>query len=96
MAARRKIKNLLKAGYDRKYIHAKLKKDGVITMSYSTFCAQFQKHGDGLAPASKKQIKTNPVNPPPKPKGGPTSQAWPSKADEPFSVDKSRTLADLA
>lgn len=94
IAARKKIKTLLAAGYDRKYIHTRLKKDGLITMSYSTFCVQFKKFKASLEADSINQIKTNSVKSPHKPKGGPIGRACLSKP-EPFFIDRSRSAEEL-
>jgi hypothetical protein len=94
IAARKKIKTMLAAGYDRKYIHTALKEAGIFTMSYSTFCVQFNKfkaaeddlNSDGphlVVPGKK---------PPFKPETTPGNRA--SKSVH-FSIDRSRPAEDL-
>ena len=92
IAARKKIQTLLAAGYERKYIHTKLKKEGVITMSYSTFCAQFKKFRDSLEADSTRQTKTG--KHPSKPESRSAGRPWPSKP-EPFFIDRSRPAEEL-
>jgi len=98
IAARKKIQSFLKAGYDRKFIHAKLKREGLLTMSYSTFCVHFKKFKEEL------ESTQNKIGQPASPANG--SQArFSSKAagspagytakSEPFFIDRSRSAEEL-
>ena len=100
IAAQIKIQALYEAGYDRKKIHAKLVEEGLISMSYATFCVQFKKFNAGeLAPgrpsgaARPEQSRLN------FPKPGQTEASGRPKGrvakTEPFSIDKSKSLEDL-
>ena len=87
ITARRKIKTLLEAGYDRKYIHAKLKKDGVLTMSYSSFCVHFNKFKE-----ERESALSGPAKVAPRTEGAPVRRLT---KPEPFSIDRSRPVEDL-
>ena len=97
IAAQKKIQALYEAGYDRKKIHAKLVEEGLITMSYATFCVQFKKcYAGELVPnrptsgARSEQSRQN------FPKPGQTASSGQPKGriakTEPFSIDKSKSL----
>jgi hypothetical protein len=43
LAVRAKVQELFNAGYDRRKIHTRLREEGIITMSYATFCYQLNK-----------------------------------------------------
>ena len=98
IAARKKINTLLEAGYDRKYIHTKLKKEGVLTMSYSTFCVHFNKFKEEWVPARKggrqpgSPLSGGPCRLMPKTDG---ALAGRPANPEPFSIDRSRPVEDL-
>ena len=100
LAAMKKIKAMLDAGYDRKKIHTKLTEDGHITMSYSTFCSHMAKLQDeggkpcvlGTGPFNASS-PTKLLNNQPAAVSGPRSHA--AKTD-PFKIDKNKTLEDLA
>jgi hypothetical protein len=98
IAARKKINTLLEAGYDRKYIHAKLKKEGTLTMSYSTFCVHFNKFKEEREPARiggrqpGSLLNGGPCKLKPKTEGAPVGR--PAKP-EPFSIVRSRPVEDL-
>jgi len=99
VTVRKKVKTLMAAGYDRKYIHTKLKKDGLITMSYSTFCVQFKKfkaslEADSINQSKPNQAKPSQARPLPRTKDGPIGRACLSKP-QPFFIDRSRSAEDL-
>ena len=97
IAARKKIKTLMEAGYDRKYIHTKLKKEGLLTMSYSTFCTHFKKFKEereaaritGRLPAGSSSGG--------QPRFRQKVEAGSSagRTSEPFSIDRSRPVEEL-
>jgi len=95
-AARKKIQEMLEAGYDFKTIHRTLSDEGRLTICYSVFCDYLAKERYGV---------NYPEIPLPRPAtftgGSPTrgpGLSLPSRPEkfEPFSLDKTKTLADLA
>jgi len=94
-AARKKVKTLLEAGYDRKYIHTKLKKEGLLSMSYSTFCTHFKKfkeEQDTVRSISRQSANS--------PHSGLSRlkqkmETGASRTSEPFSIDRSRPVEEL-
>ena len=60
MACRETIESLLAQGFDKKKIHARLAKDGQITMSYDSFCKV-------LIRASNNELNIQSLAPPPAP-----------------------------
>jgi hypothetical protein len=100
LAAMKKIKAMLEAGYDRKKIHAKLTEDGHTTMSYSTFCSHMTKLPEeggqacslGTSPFNSSS-RTKPLKNQPEATSVPRGYA--TKTD-PFKIDKNKTLEDLA
>ena len=98
IAARKRIKALLEAGYDRRYIHTQLKAEGLVTMSYSTFCVHFNKFKEERESAPNRgrppgnQFKGGPARFIPKTEDA--SSGRPAKP-EPFSIDRSRPVEEL-
>ena len=82
MAVRAKVQELLNAGYDRRKIHSRLREEGVITMSYATFCFQLSKLASAEASATR-----------PSPAAAPRT-ARVDKA-EPFSINRNPDARDL-
>lgn len=60
LACRELIESLLAQGFDKKKIHARLAKDGQVTMSYDAFCKVLRK-------ASKNELHIQTLTPPPDP-----------------------------
>ena len=101
IAVRDKVQALLEAGYDRKKTHAKLVEEGLITMSYSTFCNQLKKAiaaapVPNLSPAAPKSGPSLPKTLPGHAAASAKTPIGRIAKTEPFSIDRSKTLEDLA
>lgn len=100
LAAMKKIRAMLEAGYDRKKIHAKLTEDGHVTMSYSTFCSHMAKLPD--EGGNSRSLGGSPFNGSSRTKllkNQPAAQSAPrghAAKTDPFKIDKNKTLEDLA
>ena len=97
MAARKMIKELLEAGYDYKSIHAVLTDHGQMTICYSAFCAYLTKADQGNL--EKPPVRTADLKAGRRPvKGGGPDGGNLFKSDkyEPFSLDRTKSLNDLA
>lgn len=97
-AAWKKIKKLLGDGQDFKSIHAILMGEGHLTISYPVFCRYLAKARQGEIITEKKPAKAVPLNSGVSTRGPCKAPPTPSKPEafEPFSLDKTKTLADLA
>ena len=82
LAVRAKVQELLNAGYDRRKIHSRLREEGVITMSYATFCFQLGKLSSAEAAARPAQT------------AGPRIAR--AEKSEPFSIIRNPDIRDLA
>jgi hypothetical protein len=83
LAVRAKVQELFNAGYDRRKIHTRLREEGVITMSYATFCFQLGKLSSAEAAAAR-----------PAPAAGPRIAR--AEKSEPFSIIRNPDIRDLA
>jgi hypothetical protein len=100
IAVSNKVQALLDAGYDRKKTHAKLVEEGLVTMSYSTFCNQLKKAVAAIPQPSQSPtgLKIGQHRPKPLATGQSASINAPigrAAKTEPFSIDRSKTLEDL-
>jgi hypothetical protein len=88
-ACRKEVEEKIAAGYSSIMIFEELTDSGRLTTSYSAFCDYVRGEGKRIHSRRRRAAQANP------PKSG-SSVFRPADKSEPFSIDRSKTIEDLA